>query len=132
VRDRLAPDGMLAEWMPTQRTLNSALESFPYVTMFNVASYHNSVFLVASKQPIAYDRAAVLERFATLDPAKGLSPEVAASAKTFFETVQPLCPIDPSRIDPVTDENLLNRDLFPRDEYFLNNDPGVLARHRCS
>lgn len=132
VRDRLAPDGLLAEWMPTQRTLNSALEAFPYVTMFNVASYHNSVFLVASKQPIVYDREAVLAHFADLDPAKGLSPEVAASAKTFFETAQPVCPITPANIDPVTDQNLINRDLFPRDEYFLNNDPGVLARHRCS
>lgn len=132
VRDRLAPDGLLAEWLPTPRTLNTALEAFPYVTMFKVASYHDSVFLVASKQPITFDRAAVLERFAALDPAKGLSPEVAASARTFLETAEPVCPITPERIDPVTDENLINRDLFPRDEYFLNNDPAVLARYRCA
>jgi spermidine synthase len=131
VHDRLSDDGFLAEWVPTGRTLNSVLEVFPYVSQFQVRSYHDSVFFVASKKPIVFDREQVLRRFGDLGPDSGLSPAVAASARTFFETTVPLCPLDPTKIQPVTDDAILNHDLFPRDEYFLNQEPGVLSRHVC-
>lgn len=127
----MSEDGLLAEWVPTGRTLNSVLEVFPYVSQFQVKSYHDSVFFVASKKPITFDRDQVLRRFGDLGPDSGLSPAVAASAQRFFETTAPLCPLDPTKIQPVDDDAILNHDLFPRDEYFLNQEPGVLSRHVC-
>jgi hypothetical protein len=88
--------------------------------------------MVASKQPIPFDRAKILERFAALPADAGLSPEMLASTNTFFETVNPDCPLDPSKIEVPASDDVLNHDLFPRDEYFLNNEPGVLARYHCT
>lgn len=131
VSDRLTEDGMIAEWLPTPRTLNSVLEVFPYVMLFEVPTYYNSVFFVASKKPIEFDRAEVLQRFAQMSPDSGLSPEIKASAQTFLENTKPGCLIIPENVAPLTDDNIVNRDLHPRDEYFLNNEPGVPGRSTC-
>lgn len=132
VRDRLSSDGMLAQWAPTPRTMNSVLEVFPYVVVFNVATYQNSPFFVASMHPISFDRNSVLERYRTIDPSSGLTPERADSVRKFYESVVPSCVIDPAHIQPVTDDVLLNHDLMPRDEYFLNQPPQADARSTCA
>jgi spermidine synthase/MFS family permease len=131
VRDRLTDDGILAQWMPTPRTLNTVLEVFPYVVRFHVPTYFNSIFYLASKSPIVVDRDAILERLDHVDPAHGFSDERLASVREFFRTVPPDCFYDPAHTYPST-EDLLNRDLYPRDEYFLNQNPTVGYRAECA
>lgn len=131
VADRLGEHGVLAQWAPTQRTLNTVLEVFPYVTIFNVPSWQNSAFFLASRSPITYDRAAVLDRLAQVSPDAGLSAEQATSIRTFFEQAVPTCVVTPEWIRPARPEQL-NSDLFPRDEYFLNNDPAADGRAECA
>jgi spermidine synthase/MFS family permease len=124
LRSRLAGDGLVAQWIATPRVLNSATEVFPHVLRLSVASYDGSQFMVASEQPIVFDRAAVLERFRALEPTLAFSPAQVASITHFLTTV------DPGEVSVVRriDEDGLNRDLAPRDEYFLNNPPSVVLR----
>lgn len=124
LRSRLDPDGLVSQWQATPRVLNSATEVFPHVLRFTVPSYDGSQFMVASQRPITFDRAAVLERFRALEPAKMFSPAQAASLLNFLSTVEPGEVSVVRRIG----EDGLNHDLAPRDEYFLNNSPSVQIR----
>ena len=124
LRSRLAPDGLVSQWQATPRVLNSATEVFPHVLRFTVPSYDGSQFMVASQQPIVFDRAAVLERFRALEPLTMFSPAQSASLLQFLSTVEPG---EVSVVRRIGDEGL-NHDLAPRDEYFLNNTPNVQIR----
>jgi spermidine synthase len=131
VRDRLTDNGILAQWMPTPRTLNTVLEVFPYVVRFHVPTYFNSIFYLASKSPIVVDPDAILDHLDHVDPALGFSDERLASVRQFFRAVPPDCYYDPAHTHPST-EDLLNRDLYPRDEYFLNQNPTAPFRAECA
>lgn len=124
LRSRLDTDGLVAQWIATPRVLNSATEVFPHVLRFIVPSYNGSQFMVASTQPIVFDREAVIQRFRDLQPALAFSPAQAASILNFLMTV------DPGEVSVVRRiaEDGLNRDLAPRDEYFLNNSANVQIR----
>ena len=124
LRSRLDADGVVSQWQATPRVLNSATEVFPHVLRFTVPSYDGSQFMVASQRPITFDRAAVLERFHAMEPEKVFSPAQAASLLQFLSTVEPG---EVSVVRRIGDEGL-NRDLAPRDEYFLNNSPTVQIR----
>ncbi|MGI8808458.1 MAG: fused MFS/spermidine synthase [Acidimicrobiales bacterium] len=124
LRSRLDTDGVVSQWIATPRVLNSATEVFPHVLRFIVPSYEGSQFMVASPRPIVFDRAAVLERFRAMEPALAFSPAQAASILDFLSTVEPGEVSVVRRIG----EDGLNRDLAPRDEYFLNNSPEVQIR----
>ena len=118
IEEHLAPGGLMAQWTPTPRVVNTIMEVFPYVSRFIVPSYRDSPFVIASNEPITFDRAALLEHLEAERDA--FSPEQFASMRQFLETVQPQCLRAAEEIPPVPDD-ALNRDLFPRDEYFLNN-----------
>jgi len=124
LRSRLDADGIVSQWQATPRVLNSATEVFPHVLRFTVPSYDGSQFMVASQRPITFDRAAVLDRFRAMEPEKMFSPAQAASLLQFLSTVEPG---EVSVVRKIGDAGL-NRDLAPRDEYFLNNDPLVQIR----
>ncbi|HVE76549.1 MAG TPA: fused MFS/spermidine synthase [Actinomycetota bacterium] len=116
VASKLREGGLIAQWAPTSRALNSLQSVFPHVVQFSVESYNNSVFVVGSKNPFTFDRAGVLGRFDALGPELRFSESQAQSLRHFFESVEPQsAPPANARSDQ------LNRDLFPRDEYFLNN-----------
>jgi predicted membrane-bound spermidine synthase len=121
IKEHLAPGGLMAQWTPTPRVVNTIMEVFPYVSRVTVPTYRDSPFVIASNQPIEFDRAALLEHLEAQRDA--FSPEQFASLRQFLETVQPQCLRAAEQIPPVPDYDV-NRDLFPRDEYFLNNgDP---------
>ena len=122
LRSRLEPDGLVAQWLATPRTLNSVLEVFPHVMRFSVASYNGSQFYVASQQPLVFDRQVILERLRALEPSLAFSATQAESITRFLSTVEPVPARSGGPVDP-TSEARLNRDLAPRDEYFLNNSP---------
>jgi spermidine synthase len=124
LRSRLDDDGVVSQWLATPRVLNSATEVFPHVMRFIVPSYDGSQFMVASENPIVFDRAAVLQRFRALQPTTVFSAAQAASIEQFLTTVEPG---EVSTVRQIADEGL-NHDLAPRDEYFLNNSPDVQIR----
>lgn len=127
VNRRLDDDGLFVQWAPTTRSLASVREVFPHVMLFEVPTYNCSQFLVASRSPVVFDRPAVISRFLATDPERAFGSGLAASLSTFFNTVEPTVLPPPARVG----EDELNRDLFPRDEYFLNNELETTARASC-
>jgi predicted membrane-bound spermidine synthase len=124
LRSRLDGGGLVSQWIATPRVLNSATEVFPHVMRFIVPSYEGSQFMVASQRPIVFDRAAVLGRWRALEPTLAFSAAQAASITEFLSTVEP------GEVSVVRrlDEDDLNRDLAPRDEYFLNDSAEIVLR----
>lgn len=125
LRDRLADGGIIAQWSPTPRVTNTITEVFPHAVRIVVPSYRNSAFIVASTAPIELDRQALLERFAADRPA--FQPDQAQRLADFLATVEPQCLLDGGPRPPVPTDGL-NHDLWPRDEYFLNQTTNVPER----
>ena len=109
---------MFAQWVPTERVLASVTEVFPHVA--TAVGPGRAVFLIASNQPLPDDHGQALSRFRAR-PSGALQPEQRASLERFFEHAQ-LTHVrrGEPRTEP-TPESGLNRDLHPRDEYFLND-----------
>jgi spermidine synthase len=120
VRFRLRPGGLFAQWIPSERVTNSAKQVFPFVLAFSVPYYFNSNFLVASDKPLEFNRESLLLRLDGMANNGSFLPQQAESLKEWLAVTQPTLLSDgnPRTTPP---ENQVNRDLFPRDEYFLNN-----------
>jgi spermidine synthase len=117
VASRLAPQGLFAQWVPTQRVLTSVMQVFPYVA--TTVGPGPATFLVASNEPLPDDLADAAQRFHNL-PHGRLSPEQRASLARFLEHAR-LTKVRSGEPPAATAETELNRDLHPRDEYFLND-----------
>ena len=117
VASRLAPGGLFAQWVPTKRVLASVTEVFPHVA--TTVGPGPVTFLIASNEPLPADLADALARFQAR-PHGGLSPEQRASLGQFFEHAE-LTHVRRGETRAATPETELNRDLHPRDEYFLND-----------
>jgi len=78
-----------------------------------------ATFLVASNEPLPADLTDALARFRSR-PHGALSPEQRASLESFFEHAE-LTHVRRGEPRAETPEVDLNRDLHPRDEYFLND-----------
>jgi spermidine synthase len=130
LRDKLAPGGIVAQWAPTARVRNSITAVFPHVVGVSVASYGGSSFLLASEQPVTLDPAVLAARVAAL-PAGTFSPAQEASLRAFVGAARGDCVADgpPATRRPRWS---INRDLAPRDEYFLNNPLDVADLTGCS
>jgi len=110
VRDHLAPGGIAVQWAPTERTINTFRTVFPHVVYAAPA-------LMGSAAPIPYDPAALARR--TEEPAIRehlLAAEVNLDDLRTFMLRRP--PVVWSELGPRTD---INSDLWPKDEYWLNN-----------
>jgi spermidine synthase len=129
-RDRLAPGGIVAGWASSTRTVNSVTEVFPHVSLLSVPSYLGLVFFLASDEPLVLDAAVLADRLGGASLDTHLTPEQAASLRGFFAAPTPICARAGPPTGPVAD-NQLNHDLFPRDEYFLNNPDVVPVRPPC-
>lgn len=116
VQSRLAAGGVFAQWIPTDRTLQTMQATFDNLLLFDVPSYFGSRFALASDTPIAFDRATVLERLATTDLST-LPPGLAEGLDRFVTDAAPT----PVRGGKPVPADRRNEDLFPRDEYWLNN-----------
>jgi spermidine synthase len=127
LRSRLARGGLVSQWIPTGRALNSVSEVFPNVLRFGVASYDGSQFFVAGGEPITFDRDVVLARWRALEPAQAFPPAQVESITRFLTTVEPVRIGSVPTPVPLTARDL-NHDLAPRDEYFLNNPTAVPTR----
>jgi spermidine synthase len=118
VAERLAPGGLFAQWVPTERVLASVSEVFAHVA--TATGPGGAQFLIASNEPIPTDRAGALARFRSgADGA--VAPQQRATLEWYFaHGVLTHVRRGEARARP-TPESQLNRDLHPRDEYFLNN-----------
>jgi hypothetical protein len=96
------------------------LRVFPFVATTVVSDYFGSSFLVASAEPLALDNATLRARFEATDLSESFSPEQRERLAAFFAQVE-FERVRHRRIKNLGEEHF-NHDLFPRDEYFLNND----------
>lgn len=111
-RARLATGGLMAQWMPTERTAITFRQVFPYGVQIG------NFMLLGGNEPIAYQPDVLLRR---LD-----DPEVRAHLRQGGidpELVQAFIRTQPATFwTPETPrQGEINTDLLPRDEYFLNN-----------
>ena len=117
VASRLKPNGLFAQWVPTERVLTSVAQVFPHVA--TAVGPGAATFLVASNEPLPDDLADLMQRFRAR-PHGRLSPEQRASLTRFLEHAQ-LTHVRSGEPRAAVPETKLNRDLHPRDEYFLND-----------
>ena len=116
VESRLADGGVFAQWLPTDRTLQTMQGTFDHLLLFDVPSYFGSRFAIASNSPIGYDPAVMQERLSTVDLST-LTPGLSQAIERFVAEARPTA-IRGGK-DVAADRR--NEDLFPRDEYWLNN-----------
>jgi hypothetical protein len=112
VRRRLAPGGLYVQWGPTQRSVETFAAVFPHTLLLMPGSV-----LIGSDSPIPYDAAALAGRFTDAAAAAHLNrgnrgfgdyPGLFAAAPLRWT------PGTPRAEAPLTD-------VFPRDEFYLNN-----------
>ncbi|WP_270938010.1 fused MFS/spermidine synthase [Falsiroseomonas oryzae] len=112
VRRRLAPGGIYVQWGPTQRTVETFAAVFPYTLLLMPGSV-----LIGSDRPIPYDADALARRFQ--------DPQVVAHllrgnrgysdyGAMFGRQALSWQPGSPRAEASLTD-------VFPRDEFYLNN-----------
>lgn len=116
---RLAEGGLMAEWVPTTRTHNSVAAAFPHVVTGTVDNYTGSVFFLGSRQPITIDRDRMLARFDAI-AVDLFEPDQRERLRRFLEEWVPRC-VTAGRTVTGWSSDDVNRDLFPRDEYSLDN-----------
>lgn len=115
----MADDGILAQWVPTGRVLNSAAQVFPHIVTATVPQYNESVFMLASRSPLDVAPELLVERF--LDHAASeFEPAQRARVSRFLGEWSPTC-VNSGEVRRAVDPVLENRDLRPRDEYHFNN-----------
>ncbi|HEX2463355.1 MAG TPA: hypothetical protein VHR17_01945, partial [Thermoanaerobaculia bacterium] len=119
VKRRLAPGGLFVQWVPTGRVLNSVMAVFPHVSTTVVPEYFGSSFLIASGQRLEVDGDTLRNRFAGLDLSASFDPRQIERLRAFFH--QASFERQPYRRIKDLPSAAFNHDLFPRDEYFLNN-----------
>lgn len=111
VASRLSAQGMFSQWIPTPRVAATAALAFPHMVAIHVPGDRGS-FFIGALQPITLDREKA--RVALEGMRDKFTAEQHASLLKFFAEVQ-LQPVAPS-----LSEAEVNRDLMPRDEYWLN------------
>lgn len=119
VKSRLADDGLFVQWVPSDRVLNSVRKVFPYVATTVIPEYFQSRFLIAGKQPLFLHKPTLIERFSNVDPA-AFSQAQREQLDGFFKATKFRRERYRGSVEDLP-ELLFNRDLHPRDEYFLND-----------
>lgn len=120
VASRLAPGGLFVQWIPTERSLNSARKVFPYMVTGSVPDYFASRFFIASKEPLFLDAATLRQRFAGVDLETSFDDRQRQRLEEFVAGMPLRRLRQRARVERLPEERF-NRDLHPRDEYFLNN-----------
>ncbi len=112
VRRRLAPGGIYVQWGPTERTVETFASVFPHTMLLMPGSV-----LIGSNGPIPFDAGELARRFA--------QPEVAAHlarGNRSFDDYASLFARPPLFWGPgSTRAEASLTDVFPRDEFYLNN-----------
>ncbi|MES2710760.1 MAG: fused MFS/spermidine synthase [Pseudomonadota bacterium] len=112
VRRRLAPGGLYVQWAPTLRVVETFTAVFPHALLLLPGNV-----LVGSDRPIAFAPEALAARLATPAARQHLAsgnPSFADYASMFAEGVMRWGPGTPRAGASLSD-------VFPRDEFYLNN-----------
>lgn len=120
VASRLDTDGLFVQWIPTERVLNSVRRVFRYVAMGEVPDYFASRFIVASNQPLRLHPDTLRERLAAVDLEASFNPEQRRRLVEFVEHQKLQRLWERRKVSELPDVHF-NHDLYPRDEYFLND-----------
>ncbi len=118
VRPHLAEGGFAVQWRPTDRTAATFTRAFPYVVMIA------DIVMIGSDQPIPYDADALLTRLQ--DPQVIDYLRVGGTDAARFRYWIEDAPLTVWGPDDPRPEGQVLTDLFPRDEYYLNNVLGPL------
>jgi hypothetical protein len=114
----------MATWIPSGRVMASVQKVFPHVVTGVVKEYGESRFVVASMSPIDLDTAELQRRLEATDLPAARKASLAPVISSMTDECDPAIP-------PISEAEL-NRDLFPRDEFFLNQpQAGEPNRLRC-
>jgi hypothetical protein len=105
--DRLRPGGVMCTWAPTPRIRATFRAAFPFVLAFA-----GGEILVGSRQPLALDVDAWVDRLGAESVQRYLGPEIAREVQRQLRAGHVLGGAAASPRD-------LNRDLFPRDEFVV-------------
>jgi spermidine synthase len=120
IDSRLDDSGVVAQWIPTIRTLNTISSVFPHISLFRVDSYNEgALFVLASRSPIDLDPGRLVERF-RLTPKESYLDAQRTRLEQFLQQAPRFCVRNGEVLRGVASEHK-NFDLRPRDEYFLNN-----------
>ena len=112
VRNRLAPNGLAATWVPTARVHDAFVKVFPYAVSV-------PGILIGSSEPFEFDAATIAARAAeprVRDYYRRAGIDIEVLIRTYIEH-------PPVRFWPDFDRNALidvNTDLFPKDEFDLS------------
>ncbi len=132
ISSRLRPDGMVAIWSASRRTINSVTGAFPYVLRVNggaVDPVYESKILLGSQSPIDIDPTVLVERFDAI-PAEAFPEPQRSRIRDLLQNVEVEC-FNDGTIPERPPGEALNLDLNPRDEYFITNwdiDETAVAR----
>jgi len=113
VRAALKPGGIYVQWAPTARVAESFMSVFPHGVLVRPAS-----ILVGSDRPVPFDAAAVLARLTSPEGRAYAAPAAVDLPAYAREIAGPHLVWAPDTPRPTGD---VNTDLWPRDEYYLNN-----------
>jgi spermidine synthase len=120
VASRLADRGVFVQWVPTARALNSIRRVFPHVALGEVPDYFASRFVVAGNERLQISPELLRRRLERVDLAASFDAERQLRLRQFFAG-RPLVRLYENRKFATLPEEHFNRDLRPRDEYFLND-----------
>jgi hypothetical protein len=112
VRRRLAPGGLYVQWGPTVRAVETFAAVFPYTLLLQPGTV-----LIGSESPIPFDAEALAKRLSEPAVRAHLARGNAAFsdyAAMFSATTLRWIPSTPRRPASLSD-------VFPRDEFYLNN-----------
>jgi hypothetical protein len=112
VRGRLAPGGLKVQWAPTWRVVDTFVAVFPYALLLRPVNA-----IIGSDRPIPFDQAALLAALRRPDIAEFVrrgNPDASDLTKLVDGEIMVWTPETPRVAAPLTD-------MFPRDEFFLNN-----------
>lgn len=120
IASRLAEDGLFVQWVASERVLNGIRRVFRHVAVGEVPDYFASRFVVASNQPLRLHGPTLQKRLASLDLDASFNPEQKRRLVEFFGTMKLQRVRQRHKVAALPDAHF-NHDLYPRDEYFLND-----------
>ncbi len=115
VKARLAPGGLYLQYAPTARIVDTFVAVFPYAVLLRPAP-----IILGGKDPLRFDHAQLLQQLATpavLAHAQRGNPDVRNMTELVQGTPYLWTPATARRGASLTD-------MFPRDEFFVNQPTG--------
>lgn len=121
VASRLSPDGLFVQWVASERVLNSVRRVFRHVAIGEVPDYFASKFVVASQSPLLLHAPTLRARLGEIDLQASFDQRQQQQLVDWFDRQKLQRLWERQKILELPAAGF-NRDLRPRDEYFLNDD----------